>query len=682
MRQIWKNYADKYRDLGLQVVPIKPGTKVCYEKGWQEADPQRFNEARFDDHGIGLLTGSVSGVVAVDIDNDDILQDVLKILPPTPCWKVGSKGATYFYKFQDQVSNPKIYLNGVPAIEILQDGQQTVLPPTLHPNGKEYSWGDPTNDLLNAVQDLPSLGSHVVEQLRNLVNKKQNLLTQKSFTGRDNHLTEMAWAAVCKNKSRDLIIIELLEIDQQVHTPPFATDATEIKTRNKTPAEVMAAFVDQAIKKRGAEYQPEIVLEEYQEVGTEFLDLIVEPETSMKYTQYPVPPGKLGALVDLIDSSARRSQPNYSLGAATALLGVVFANKITCNDVFSNTYNLNVGETGSGKENGQKVIKDLLGKNKKINLLGESYGSDQAFLDGLADRLERLDVVDECSALLKESCNPASNGNFKKLSNIMMEVYSKPGSYLQGHKTVTKGATAPTFSPCISFFGSTTPESFANAISAKDFHTGLMTRFSVFFGNPKSDLIIFPDRPPYEAMQAILKPAFDTFIERDAYGRVGNFKTVEFDRKHFLDIAKEIESFYQKSTGVIKALYTRQLEKMCKFLIYAAGLENPKTPIATREMMDWAYTLTLMQIKQMEEWFDFHDSSLHNLIYRACASHGKDGVSQSQLTLRFKHYPKKMRDDTLQEMKDNNRLLSRSVKNERSKKPTEMLFAVRREFWF
>lgn len=682
MRQIWKNYADKYRDLGLQVVPIKPGTKVCYEKGWQEADPERFNEARFDDHGIGLLTGSVSGVVAVDIDNDDILQDVLKILPPTPCWKVGSKGATYFYKFQDQVSNPKIYLNGVPAIEILQDGQQTVLPPTLHPNGNEYSWGDPTNDLLNAVQDLPSLGSHVVEQLRNLVNKKQNLLTQKSFTGRDNHLTEMAWAAVCKNKSRDLIIIELLEIDQQVHTPPFATDTTEIKTRNKTPAEVMAAFVDQAIKKRGSEYQPEIVLEEYQEVGTEFLDHVVDAVGTMEYIQYPTCPGKLGELVGLIDSSARRSQPNYSLGAATAMLGVLFANKITCNEIFSNTYNLNVGETGSGKENGQKIIKDLLSRNNKINLLGESYGSDQAFLDGLSTRLERLDIVDECSALLKESCNPSSNSNFKRLANAMMEVYTKPGSYFQGHKTITKGASAHVFSPCISFFGSTTPESFANSINAKDFHTGLMTRFSVFFGNPTSDLIVFPDKPAYSQIEPILKPAMEIFIKKDGYGRACDFVAVEFDKNHFLNIAKEIEQLYQKTTGVVKALHTRQIEKMCKFLIYAAGLENPRKPVATREMMDWAYTMTLVQIKQMVNWFDFNDSSLHNLIYRACAAHGKDGVSKSQLTLRFKNFPKKMRDDTFEELKENNRLISRSVKNERSKKPTEMLFAVRRELWF
>lgn len=680
MRQIWKNYAGKYRDVGLQVVPIKPGTKVCFEKGWQEPDPERFNEERFDDHGIGLLTGSASGVVAVDIDNGDILQEVLKILPPTPCWKVGSKGATYFYKFQDQVSNPKIYLNGIPAIEILQDGQQTVLPPTLHPNGKEYSWGDPTNDLLNAFQDIPLFGSHVVDQLRLLVNKKQNLLTQKSFTGRDNHLTEMAWAAVCKNKPREVIITELLEIDQRHHNPPFATDTTEQKTRNKTPAQVMAAFVDQAIKKRGVEYQPSE--ENIIEIGTEFLDIVVDQENTMTYTQYPIPPGKLGELVSLIDSSARRSQINYSLGAATALLGVVFANKYTCNETFSNTYNLNVGETGSGKENGQRIIKSLLSLNRKLSWLGESYGSDQAYLDGIAEKLERLDVVDECSALLKESCNPTGNSNFKKLANHMMEIYSKPGSFFQGHRTVTKGASSTIFSPCLSFYGSTTPESFATAINMKDFHTGLMTRFNVFFGNPSANLIIFPSKPALEQMQAILKPSMDTYTQKDAYGRVYNFKPVEFDRNHFAAIVEEVESFYQKSTGILKALHTRQIEKMCKYLIYCAALENPNKPMASREMLDWAYSMTLMQIKQLEMWFDYTETSLHNLIYRECAAHGKNGITKSYLTMKFKNYPKRLRDDTFQELTENNRLITRSFKSEKSKKPTEYLYAVQRQFWF
>lgn len=474
MREIWKNYADKYRDLGLQVVPIKPGTKVCYEKGWQEADPERFNEARFDDHGIGLLTGSVSGVVAVDIDNDDILQDVLKILPPTPCWKVGSKGATYFYKFQDQVSNPKIYLNGVPAVEILQDGQQTVLPPTLHPNGKEYSWGDPTNDLLNAVQDLPLLGPHVVEQLRNLVNKKQNLLTQKSFTGRDNHLTEMAWAAVCKNKSRELIIIELLEIDQKMHNPPFATDATEIKTRNKTPAQVMAAFVDQAIKKRGDNYQPEII----QSVE---MQVIVEKEDQM-----PELPLFLKQLADYLGEGD--NQRNGSVLTACIFMSIFLGKRVefkhpkTGRRTAPNLYCFHIGSSGSGKGALKNRLIDLVKHCK--DTLGNVCLTGLPKSDAALHRFFEKPVVCMLSEEFHQVLTAISMGNknFAAVNETLADIYSaSTGILLEKKAADAKYDAAEVVEPYLSLFAATQPFNFKNKILGTKnwgdiFHQGLAAR--------------------------------------------------------------------------------------------------------------------------------------------------------------------------------------------------------------
>lgn len=91
--------------------------------------------------GIGLPLGRLSGLVAVDLDHDidGAHQKILDLIPWTPLQKTGAKGCTYFYRYQDHKTGAWSK-NGKTVLDLLSDGRQTVLPPSVHPDGMQYMW--------------------------------------------------------------------------------------------------------------------------------------------------------------------------------------------------------------------------------------------------------------------------------------------------------------------------------------------------------------------------------------------------------------------------------------------------------------------------------------------------------------------------------------------------------------
>jgi uncharacterized protein DUF3987/bifunctional DNA primase/polymerase-like protein len=98
-------------------------------------------------------------MVAIDIDTDDIAikTTIVKVLPATPVKKVGAKGETAFYYGPDITESRSWNIDGKRVCDLIADGRQTVLPPTIHPDtGVPYRWvGDPLD--LYDPDELPFL---------------------------------------------------------------------------------------------------------------------------------------------------------------------------------------------------------------------------------------------------------------------------------------------------------------------------------------------------------------------------------------------------------------------------------------------------------------------------------------------------------------------------------------------
>jgi len=184
----------QYVDLGLPVIPLcshdhvgyserhistcKQAGKVPLIKGWREHETTTLEQVQawikeFKNINIGLPLGHISGYIGIDVDGE-LGQDMLEQmsggdLPETWQYTTGN-GRRYLYAIPVGMKTKK-YVNihedgGHQECSILCDGQQTVLPPSIHHTGKVYTWveGYSPNDidcamapkwLLDLVRDEP-----------------------------------------------------------------------------------------------------------------------------------------------------------------------------------------------------------------------------------------------------------------------------------------------------------------------------------------------------------------------------------------------------------------------------------------------------------------------------------------------------------------------------------------------
>jgi hypothetical protein len=138
-------------ELGWRVVPIKSGHKYPPMKAWQEAASSNARTVHnwwgglYRNHGVGIATGSESGVWVLDIDGSagaDSLAQLIEThgaLPPTVEVLTGSGGRHMYFKHPGVKITTNRSQLGV-GLDIRGDGGQVLAPPTIHPNGTPYRW--------------------------------------------------------------------------------------------------------------------------------------------------------------------------------------------------------------------------------------------------------------------------------------------------------------------------------------------------------------------------------------------------------------------------------------------------------------------------------------------------------------------------------------------------------------
>ncbi len=168
---------------GYSVVTIQPGTQACREPGWTTP---KEHKAWPDDYGVGVLLGAevTPGYrfIAIDIDTNepDILAAVRRECPPDRFpMKHGRRGVTVFC-LADVPRKEILKLTNGGKIELLSQGQQTVLPPTIHPGtGKPYTWLGSATLLSYLPAELPR-----VDDIENLLIKVCGKFAATEWTSR------------------------------------------------------------------------------------------------------------------------------------------------------------------------------------------------------------------------------------------------------------------------------------------------------------------------------------------------------------------------------------------------------------------------------------------------------------------------------------------------------------------
>ena len=138
-------YASRYIELGYALIPVPAGVKNPNRRGWEQEHhtPEDIPRCWNNGQNLGLLTGAPSGWL-VDVDLD-VLEAVFLagwFLKPTRTsghgdaldshwWCVAEGAETKEYRDTDAKKK---------LIEFRAGGRQTLVAPSLHPDGDEYAW--------------------------------------------------------------------------------------------------------------------------------------------------------------------------------------------------------------------------------------------------------------------------------------------------------------------------------------------------------------------------------------------------------------------------------------------------------------------------------------------------------------------------------------------------------------
>lgn len=494
---------NKYRELGLSLIPIKKGEKrPDFNEGWQVYCERLPTEDECDlwemrkGIGYGLTCGPASNIIGIDIDTDD--KAIIDAVPLSPVRKRGRKGETRFFRYDPEVPSCKV----AGIIDVLSLGRQTVMPPSVHPEtGKPYIWL--TDDTLENydVKDLPVFTAKMLSDLQNALQPNFSEVSSTNSTGVEitggpwfnndpkrgcphgsqDRLKVIANAMVSRGVSPDEAVRELLRYDEENHKPvSYFADSTRAEcTADPVTnalffyASNLKTFNRRQVKSGQMPSVPMVSGAELLEIGTS--PIVVE---AWKAMDWPEPKGLLKDLVDQISDFSYRKQPGIALGGAIAIAAAALSNRMKFKRTWPNVYVLNVAPTGAGKSFPYDVAKRILNPENDLDLLGSGgFRSSTALIKDLVGRRERLDLLDECSGLFKTI---RDGGVFQAdMMDLLNALWAESNTVFIGPESAGR-ERVNVWHPCISALFSTTPDGLKGSINREFITQGFIPRCLIF----------------------------------------------------------------------------------------------------------------------------------------------------------------------------------------------------------
>jgi energy-coupling factor transporter ATP-binding protein EcfA2 len=165
----------RYLHLGWSVIPLQAhgklpeptllpvipeGEEGSAKRSWKPYQTALATEAealawwRHEGINVGIVTGTVSGIVVLDLDNATAIRVAYERgIPQTPRASTGKGLHIYFRAPARRVGNRAGFDPTVEGFDFRGEGGYVVAPPSIHPNGSVYTWLQPPEDC--AVAEMP-----------------------------------------------------------------------------------------------------------------------------------------------------------------------------------------------------------------------------------------------------------------------------------------------------------------------------------------------------------------------------------------------------------------------------------------------------------------------------------------------------------------------------------------------
>jgi len=493
---------------GLVPIPIQPKSKapVSDARGFnvwaRDGIPPEMVELfeqkyPTDKYGIAIVLGPASNLCVVDIDSDD--EELLRICPPSPVRRRGKKGEARFFKYNPNVKNIS-FKNGTKGVDVLCDKKYIIIPPSIHPDtGLQYRWTS-YDDLCGGLELLEPLHEQSIEPVAGFFHSPLNSSESSSveLTGtfqspdgvRAPHGSYLRIKALAHGFINECMPIEqavqkLIDYDKEHHLGVrFFEDKRTHADFGADPYSNALRIYSNFMKSVNEERLRRGESPQIPSQRIEIVDVsdLTKAENAYLFKSYPEPRGFMKTFVDHCDTLSKGRQDALGLGGALALMAGLCSNRVQTKvrglSVWPNLFVLNIGYSSFGKSAPQRLIDDLL---LETDLVGSAnYRSGSAIVQNLPKQQERVDVIDEASALLK------ALGGREYFQNEMVEVlsdlFSKSSGFFTGFSSITHGQHhGACWNPCVNVLASTTPVGFKTSVTKDMAGKGLLPRFLTFF---------------------------------------------------------------------------------------------------------------------------------------------------------------------------------------------------------
>lgn len=586
--------ARSWLEIGILPVPLFPQSKKPKDgKGWNKARIQEDTVDQFFDRGdnLGGLWGEPSGwIVDVDLDCEEAIAAADTLLPPTFIYGRRKRPAShYLYKCEGIATFKRHPPKGEMILEVRSTGSQSVLPPSIHPEGDRYE--------INNDVPFKTLSRRELERRCNLVAAAALLAQQYPESGsRHDYVHTVAgallWDGWTPDKVREFMTAMLDAAD---------TKEDDREQRERTIENTIEHF-DKGDHVAGwrtlsnwLDAKDIVSVKKWLndgKIATEAPEYVktVETETAPPPEIFKVP-GLVGEIMKWVKVRSFTDQPLFDLAVGLMAVSIASTNKYVVEgwDTPLQPYFMLLAPTASGKESALEAVHTVM---KKIGLEDSAFQGFQSY-HALLDKLGEPPHLacwlwDEAARKLKAAAK-VSGGQDQQIVTYLLQLYGKASSSVGGMPG-RKASITSVEHPFLTILAAAQPSQMIEAITESDLSMGLINRFVLFDAGDELPDTNFERQHLFPAK---IEDGLKKF--RTIEPPKGEFPFIKIRMSNtevwamFRDFNERAREFSVKGGGW--EMWGRANQNALILAgIVAVGI-NPKAPIITEAIAQWATTL-------------------------------------------------------------------------------------------
>lgn len=596
--------ARSWLELGIQPVPIKRRTKKPKDgKGWNTLKVTNETIPHFFKHGdnVGGLWGKPSGwIVDVDLDWDEASLAAPRLFPETFVYGRRKRPGSHYLFRVSGVAGSKRYDSGkgdnenrTVIAEIRASGAQSVLPPSIHPEGDRYE--------INHDVDIKTL---TVRNLENLVNQVSAAAIFARYYpnggGRHDYIHAMAgallWEGWDEDKVRKFSRAVLDAVAEKEDDRPQRERTIENTITHFREGNRIAGWRTLSQWLHGEDLK---LVKTWLKANKNFevVQLGLKPKAhdsknALDLEALTTVPGIVGEIAGWSQRRAYLQQPMFDLSVGLMCTALMTMNRFVVDgwDTPLQPYFMLLAPTSGGKESALESVYQFARRLGLAEYAFQGFQSYHSMLDKLATPPNVSVLLWDEAARKMRSANRSQGGQDFQIMTWLLSLYGRANSSspgIPGRHNSIQAIDQPFFLT----MAASQPQQMLEAITDSDIAQGFPNRFVLFDS---------ADRIPEANLnrQNVFPSKFEDYFKRvkslgTPTNGAGPFRKIKFESTSTWNTFRDFD--YESRTAAFQndgsGVWGRANQNALILAgIVAAGI-NPKQPIITNSVAEWSLRL-------------------------------------------------------------------------------------------